>query len=137
MEYEYLEHTADLKFRSYGSSLSECLENAAKAMYNAMLELSCVELNELFEFELDVSGLESLVHDTLSELLYQTSVEHVLYSKFEFTVSEEEGKYAIKARTWGNKTGRIDKEVKAVTWHDLVVEKKPDGGWVIEVVCDT
>ena len=32
MKYEFIDHTADIKFRSYGNTLDESFENAAYAL---------------------------------------------------------------------------------------------------------
>ena len=37
-QYEYLEHTADVKFLAYGKTLEEVFENAALAMFNVMID---------------------------------------------------------------------------------------------------
>jgi SHS2 domain-containing protein len=42
IDYEYLEHTADVRFRAYGKSLEQAFENAALAMLNVMVETCSV-----------------------------------------------------------------------------------------------
>ena len=37
-KYEYLEHTADTKFRAYGETMEETFTNAALAMMNVMVD---------------------------------------------------------------------------------------------------
>ncbi len=37
-EYEYLEHTADIKYLAYGKNLEEVFENAALAMFNVIID---------------------------------------------------------------------------------------------------
>ncbi|MDD5257347.1 MAG: archease, partial [Methanothrix soehngenii] len=35
--FEYLEHTADVKFRAYGTTPDQMLSNAAAALFGAMI----------------------------------------------------------------------------------------------------
>ena len=37
-KYEYLEHTADIKFLAYGETVEEVFENAALAMFNVIID---------------------------------------------------------------------------------------------------
>ena len=43
MRFEYLDHTADVKFRAYGDSLEKAFGNAALAMFNVMVDTSGVK----------------------------------------------------------------------------------------------
>jgi SHS2 domain-containing protein len=139
MDYEFLEHTADLKFRAYGGSLEECLVNAARALFDAIAGDSRIEPTVERGFTLVVHKPELLVHDFLSELIYLFSTEHLLFSEFDLTLKEAIG-YKLTAKVRGEvyDSGKHEplKEVKAVTYHDMVVEQREDGGWMIQVVCD-
>ncbi len=67
--FRYLEHTADVYVEAWGPGLSEAFEEAAKAMYNVMTDLSRVEARD--EFLVEASGFdkESLLYDWLERLL--------------------------------------------------------------------
>ena len=80
--FEYLEHTADAKFRAYGRTIEEAFENAASAMFNVMIDTDTVE-NEIFqEIELNSEDLESLLFNWLSEILFVFEVENLVFGKF-------------------------------------------------------
>ncbi|MFH1403756.1 MAG: archease [Candidatus Altiarchaeota archaeon] len=140
MDYEFLEHTADLKFRAYGGSLEECLVNAARALLEAVAGDSRVEPKIEREIKVVINRPEVLVHDFLSELIYLFSTEHLLFGEFELSLKESLG-YKLVAKVRGEeydpKRHTLIKEVKAVTYHDMLVEKGDDGRWVVQVVCDT
>ncbi|MBM3309633.1 MAG: archease [Candidatus Altiarchaeales archaeon] len=138
-EFEFLEHTADLKFRSFGSTLNEAFENAGKAVFNAMADLNAVKLADSRKITLEAEDLEVLLHDFLSELIYLFSVEELLLKKFEVRIVQVDT-FQLHATVSGEKIDlkrhKLHKEVKAATYHDMKIEKK-GGEWIIEVVCDT
>ena len=138
-EFEFLEHTADLKFRSYGRTLNEAFANAGKAVFSAIADLSNVDSAVSEDITLEAENLEMLLHDFLSELIYFFSVEGLLLKKFDVKIVEVDT-YQLHATVYGDelnhKKHALHKEVKAATYHDMKIEKQ-NNGWVIEVVCDT
>lgn len=137
--FEFLEHTADLKFRSYGKSLSEAFANAGRALFSAMTDLPKVEAKTSKKITLEAESLETLLHDFLSELIYLFSVEELLLNKFNVRIALVDT-YQLHATVHGEKINPnkhpLYKEVKAVTYHDMKIQEK-NGRWVIEVICDT
>ena len=139
--YEYLEHTADAKFRAYGTTLEEAFQNAAVAMFDVMIDTGTI-LDEVSEkIELTSADLDGLVVDWLSELLYLFEVERVVFGKFKIDgITEKDGNYSLSAIAYGESLDlsrhKFDTEVKAVTYNSLKVEETMDG-WVVQVVVDT
>jgi len=138
-EFEFLEHTADLKFRSFGKTLAEAFGNAGKAVFAAITDLSKVETAASRKITLEAESLELLLHNFLSELIYLFSVEELLLKKFDVRILRVDT-YQLHAIVWGEKINRsrhqLFKEVKAATYHDMKIENTGKG-WIIEVVCDT
>jgi SHS2 domain-containing protein len=140
MAYEYLEHTADLKFRATGKTLELALSESAKALFEAMAGKSVIEPKLERQYTIVVREPETLVHDFLGKLIFAFSTEHILFSKYELSLKEAIG-YKLVAKAWGEpydkKRHKLVKEVKAITYHDMKIYEDDDKGWVIEVVCDT
>lgn len=138
-DYEYLEHTADLFFRSYGKSPGECYGNAAKALFSAMIDLGSVSPLLRKTVRLESGDLPALMHDWLSELLFLFGTEGLVFRDFDVEIRESAGKYGLFASLAGERFDRkkhvILADVKAVTYHGLKVEER-DGVWVAEVLCD-
>ena len=139
-QYEYLEHTADIKFLAYGKTLEEVFENAALAMFNVMIDTGKVSGETAREVFLKSPDLESLLVDWLSELLYLFEVDEIVFRKFQVEeIREEEGEYSITARASGEKfypeSHPFETEIKAVTYNQLEIEKTADG-WKAQVVVD-
>ncbi|MCX6695254.1 MAG: archease [Candidatus Altiarchaeota archaeon] len=135
--FEFLEHTADLKFRAHGSTLEDALVNCARAFNEATAGDSVIQPTESREVRIEAEDLQHLVHDWISELIFSFSTEHMLFARFDVKV---EGKYTLTARISGEKYDprrhQLYKEIKAATYHDMKIEQKK-GSWTIEVVCDT
>jgi SHS2 domain-containing protein len=139
-QYEYLEHTADIKFQAYGKTLEEVFENAALAMFNVIINTEKVSGETAREISLKSPDLESLLIDWLSELLYIFEVDEIIFRKFRVEeIKEEEGEYSITGQALGEKyypeSHPFETEIKAVTYNQLEIGKTADG-WKAQIVVD-
>jgi len=139
-QYEYLEHTADVKFLAYGKTLKEVFENAALAMFNVMIDIGKISEDVEKNIFLKSQDLESLIVDWLSEHLYIFEVDQIIFSKFYVDrIREENGEYSITSRASGEKyypnSHPFETEIKAVTYYQLKIERIEDG-WRAQVVLD-
>ncbi len=142
--FEYLEHTADVKFRARGRSLEETFENAALAMMGAMIDPATVRLEETWPVEIEADGLETLLYEWLSGVLYLFEVELAVFSRFDVKLEEDEGDWRLSGKVGGEKVDPerhfFETEVKAVTLHQFEIKRVvEDGGeeiWTAQVVLD-
>lgn len=138
LDFEFLEHTADLKFRSYGNTLDACFENSAKAMVSSIIDITPLESHLEKEIEISSDSLETLLHDFLSEILFLFETEELLFKEFQVSIKKNR-KYNLYAKLKGEKFNpkkhNITAEIKAVTYHEMVIEKH-NSGWIAEVLCD-
>jgi SHS2 domain-containing protein len=139
-QYEYLDHTADIKFQAYGETQEEVFENAALAMFNVIIDTGKVSGDTTREITLKSPDLEALIVDWLSELLYIFEVEEIIFREFRVEkIREEESGYSIKAQALGEKyypdSHPFETEIKAVTYNQLEIVKTPSG-WKAQVVVD-
>ncbi len=137
MEFEYLEHTADAKFKAYGDSLEKAFVNAGKATFGLLLD--CDKVKPVIEKKIEVKGkkIESLLYDYLEELLFLLDVDGFLLSKIEdLTIVEDDG-FVLTCTAHGDyfKNYEISGNVKSVTYNDMEV-KKTDEGYILTVVLD-
>lgn len=140
-KYEYLEHTADARFKAYGETIEEAFANAAVAMFNVMINTSKVDCKHTENIELTAPEIDDLLVDWLSELLFLFEVDFIAFGKFEVeSITQENGEYRLSARASGEELDlekhEIDTEVKAVTYNDLKVEEIPEG-FMVQVTVDT
>lgn len=139
--FEYLEHTADAKFRAYGRTIEEAFENAALAMFNVMIATDRVRETVSKKIEIKSADIDGLLVDWLSELLYLFDAEQVVFGKFAVEgIKENNDEYSLSASVSGETIDlsrhEFDTEVKAVTYNELKIEETA-GGWMAQVVVDT
>jgi len=139
--YEYLPHPADVRFRAYGATLEEVFEQAAHAMFGVIIHTSTLEPKRSVDIKLESEGLENLLYDYLSELLYLFEVEEIVFGQFRVdSIEKADGSYILHGQASGENLDlerhSFETEVKAVTYHLLKVTKEK-GGYSAHVIVDT
>jgi SHS2 domain-containing protein len=134
MNYKFLPHTADIKFRAYGTTIEKAFENSAVAMFSAMYK-GKIKGNVKRKISANGKDLESLLYDFLEKLLILLDSENLFLSKVKVKI--EKDKFKLTGEVVGNnaKNYKIGLDVKAVTYNDIFV-KKINGRWVCQVVID-
>jgi SHS2 domain-containing protein len=121
----YLEisHTADWALKVWAPNLPGLFEQAAHGMY-ALLQ---IRLQPGGDYEcpvdLDAEDAEGLLVSFLSELLYLTEQEGLGFEIFDLVVDE----IHLSGRMIGAPVESQAKEIKAVTYHNLVIQKTERG----------
>lgn len=126
-KFEFIEHTADVGVKVYGKTLPELFENAAYAMYNIICEkFHNVSSIYTYKNQLEDYELESLLVSYLNDLIYQTFVNKVIFSKFKVEIEKQE-KFFIQYQCIGEKykkeTHGTLHEIKSATFHNLSIRK--------------
>jgi SHS2 domain-containing protein len=134
--YETFEHTADLGLRVRAADLDALFVEAAQCLFSAIVEdLATVRPTQRINMQLDGDDREFLLFDWLRKLLYHFDAEHLLFGKFEVHVTNQ----GLTGSAWGEPLDRarhnLEHEVKAITYHELCVEKVGDA-WEAEVIVD-
>ena len=131
MGFEEVAHTADWSVRVWGKDLNEPLSEAARAM-NTLAGIQTSEspfLKRIFVFE---SGDEdSLLIAFLTELIYFQEQENLAFSIFDIKNRDQQVTVTMR----GSKIRKIEKVVKAVTWHNLKI-RHTLRGYETEIVFD-
>ena len=126
--FEILEHTADAGVLARGQTLAEAFEHAAQGMFSIMVNLDGVRELEQRSIAVEGHDWHSLLVAWLSELLYYSDVDGLLFRRFEI---EDFRPYALRAVAFGEQVDRQRHElgtgVKAITRHMLEVEEGPEG----------
>ncbi|MBI1805317.1 MAG: archease [Ignavibacteriae bacterium] len=127
--YTILDHPADLGIEAYGATLAEAFEQAAVALTSIIIEHSTVESREQREVEITASDFEQLLVKWLTEILY-------LYDGRQFVVCEAAIHKLSPAKLWATICGeqfsplkhKTKLDVKAVTYHQLLIQENAEGG---------
>jgi len=129
--YEIFDHTADVGIIVRGDSLEELFEKAAYGMFDIILNADKIEPAGKYKVKLSSPSLNDLFVDWLSELLYVFSTELFVMGKFDVKIKKDKNGYHLEAICWGEPYKRrkhgIKTEIKAVTYHELVVD--PEKGY--------
>jgi SHS2 domain-containing protein len=133
--YEVLAHTADIGIVAHGKSPAEAFANAAFGMFDLMFDLGRVTAGEECRVETEAESLSDLLVAWLSVLLAEAEIRDVVFS--EFRVEILPGGHLRGVAVGGPSTGLELRgpPVKAVTYHDAVVEPAR-GGWRARVIFD-
>ncbi len=137
MQYEIMEHTADVGLRVFGKDMKELFANAAYRLFGLIVgDLGSIRPEQAISLTVEAQDVKELFADWLRELLYLCNAERWLFSKFE--VLDMDSK-RLRARCWGEAYDASrhvwEMEIKAVTYHRLRVEKA-DAGWRAQVIFD-
>jgi len=138
--FEYLEHTADVKFRAYGKTPEQMLSNAAAALFKTMVDPARVQILETWKVELEAPELEDLAYKWLSEIVFLFETESAVFASFEVRLLHN-GSWKLQAKIGGEridiKRHAFENEVKAVTMHQFQIKKDEKNDlWCIQVILD-
>ncbi len=130
MDYELLEHTADAKFRAYGTTREEAFANAIRAMTAIVTDPDRLGRTKRLTVEIRGTDDEKLLYDLLSRIIFLMDTEKVLPAQ----ASVEKTDAGIRATIEGDDIRNHSANIKAVTYHDMRVEK--NGTCMVQVVVD-
>jgi len=126
-----IEHTADWEIFVWAPDMVTILQQAARGMYT----LSHTRLADVprlgREFELPFTDRESLLVDFLSELLFYGEDEQLAFDEYQLVFGES----SLSVQLFGAPIEYQSKEIKAVTYHQMVVHTT-ERGLEVNIVFD-
>ncbi len=133
MPFEELEHTADVRIRVRGESIPHLFGEAARAMFQTMYG-TCTNPSISRTVTLECADTECLLADLLSELLFISEVEDVVFCSF---AVEIEG---TRLRVEGSgepldPTRHTGREIKGISYSGLRIQER-DGEYLVEIIFD-
>ncbi|MBI4721404.1 MAG: archease [Candidatus Stahlbacteria bacterium] len=127
MDYKFIDDlTSDVMFEAYGKTLVELLENAATAMFSVICDIKNVSPLQEIKINISEDSEDAILHRWLCELLTQSDIHNMFFSKFEASIN---GQYGISGIAQGEpispkKSGTV---VKGVTYYGFKLEKTNNG----------
>jgi SHS2 domain-containing protein len=129
MEYELLEHEADIGIRGYGNTIEEAFENGAKAMFSIMIDLETVESEKNVEIKCEAPDIEALFVEWLNELLTKKDIKEMSFSRFKVKIYKDDI-YKLEGTASGEKFDqkkhKAKLEVKGASYSGLKIGKKDE-----------
>lgn len=139
-KYRILEHTADGKFQAFGATLEEAFGNAALAVASLMWDWRKIEAYISYPVGVEGHDLKQLLVRFLGEIIFLFETRSFLLGSVEeLKISARAGRLGLRARFLGDSVSdryELHGGVKAVTYHDMKIEKKAGQGYVIQAVVD-
>ncbi len=141
----FLDHTADVGVDVEAGSLQELLHRAALGMLALLRGEDDHEPAGHDDQPARSSGgsdvpvrvsagtTTMLLADWLREILFLHEISRLDYETATFDRAAPDG---VEATVHTRPGGRAVREIKGVTYHELRVERRPDGGWRARVIFD-
>lgn len=121
--YQERSHTADWALDVWAPDLAGLLQQAARGMYALMQAKLTDGPREAYRFEINAPDREVVLVTFLAELLYFTQRDEVGFDQFDLTWDAPQ----LSAAVEGAPIDSLAKEIKAVTYHNLVVRETENG----------
>lgn len=139
MPYRFLGHTADIKMQVVAKSTKDVFVDA---FYGLMNYLTPEKPNYSGQVKrlinVSSSDFTNLLIDFLNEVLASAQIHKEIYNKINFIYfpEEESSNFFVEAEIIGSEVNEFRKDIKAITYHQANLEKKPNGQWSINLVFD-
>ncbi len=130
MPFEYFEVTAEVGIRAWGSTLSEAFAEAARALFELMVDTKAVRPHKTLSVELSAESLELLLADWLNRLILERDRTGCVFSEFRVTVTSAAQGFTLTGEIAGESLDRARHDprldVKAATYNNLRVLQQLD-----------
>lgn len=130
-----IDHTADIGLEITAASLAGIFEYAAVGMFRIIAELDCVQPAREIRLDLRATDVQRLLVAWLSELNFRHIADELVFCTFQI---DEIRETFLRGRACGEPLTHahvIHTEIKAVTYHDLRIERRADG-WFARIIFD-
>ncbi|MGB9743417.1 MAG: archease [Minisyncoccales bacterium] len=133
-DYKILEHKADLKIQVWGKTKEELFQNALTGMVKSA-QYGFISDSPLLRKEIKISSFDitSLLVDFLTEILFLCETEKIVYYKIKFKNLTDQ---KLEGILIGQKLKQVGVQIKAVTYHDLIINQDKNGLWQAIILFD-
>ncbi len=149
LPFSYFDHTGDIGVRLSGRTLDALFRDAAVSFTESVAESARVQPRESIPVALEAPGVDLLLVDWLSEILYHFDVRQVLVADADVHITEFSGpelkpgahpsvwrlQATLRGEVFDPARHPIKVLIKAVTYHALEV-REDEHGWHATVVFD-
>lgn len=134
--YELFDHTADLGLRVTAPDLPTLFARAAAGLTAMLVDFPAnIRPRDERRFEVEGTDREYLLFDWLKALLLAFEEDRFVLSRCEVVVTDAGLEATARGEPFDPSRHGLGREVKAITYHGLLVEQLADG-WRAEVIVD-
>lgn len=129
VSYEILDHTADVRVRAFGDDIAGLLRSAVLAMAALIAAADNIESRETVTVEATGETPEELLVHLLGEVLYIHYTRKMVFRDAEVEVPDDgafRAKCILRGETYDPRRHELGYDIKAVTYHDLKIERAGD-----------
>jgi SHS2 domain-containing protein len=136
MVYELLEHTGDLGLLVKADEVNGLFCEAGRALFDVITDIAAVEPRVEHQVSVAGNGLDECLVAWLNELLYLHETEELLFAEFAVHTIHASGVVGVgRGERFDATRHRIERGVKAATFHQLEV-RKDENGWNARIILD-
>lgn len=134
MTYEELEHTADVKVRVKGRSIEDLFAESVRALMEVMY-VTCIGKGVEREIDVSAEGEVELIHDFLSEVLYASEVDNIVFCETSVTITDFRVRGTLYGEYFSPDRHLGGAEVKGISYNDLSLTREGEF-YVLDVLFD-
>ncbi len=136
LKYRTINHTADFGLQVFGTNIKELFTNAACAMYDQITDIDSLTGSDEYTIHVTGSDWPDLMVNWLRETLYMwTGKEQLVKTVQILSISKNKLSARVKYDIYNPDQHIIKTEIKAVTYHQIEVNQRPDG-WESKIIFD-
>ena len=136
LNYQIIDHTADLGILVKGANIKDLFVNAADAMMDLMVKADVSDKGAKRKVLVEGEDFPDLMVRWLSEILYLFDGEHIVVSAIEISsISPMQLESTLRVVPFKRGHHEILREIKAVTYHQISVQRVHDG-WEARIIFD-
>ncbi len=141
MSFSWEDHTADYRIAVEADHLDDLFAEALRA-------LACLQMDDPsgrglpeptreIALAIDATDLDLLLVDFLSEVLAHSTIHRVIYWRCQnLRFVHEAHRWRVTASIGGAPIEQWARDIKAITYHDLILVRTVQGGWQARYVVD-
>jgi len=132
-KYKFLEHTADIKFKIYGSNRKEIFENAVLAVSEILAKGNKIKSTKKKIIKIKGNNNEKILYSLIDEIIYLLDAEKFITTKAKVKLD----KFGLSAELYGDNSKNYKNlgHIKAATYSEMYI-KKIKGNWEAQAVVD-
>ena len=136
LTYEIIDHTADLGIIVKGPDVKSLFILAAQAMTDLMVRGDISDKTAIKDVLVGGEDFPDLMVRWLGEILYLFDGENLIVNSIKIkSISPTKLKSTLTLTSFGTEHHQVIREIKAVTYHQISVDKTKDG-WQAKVIFD-